>query len=151
MPETYPRTKILGLNLHPVGVAQVHAFIEETVRSGKKASILNLNIHCVCLAQREKWLADFINQAALVFCDGDGVRWGLKILGRPVPPKITYDRWIWQLAAFAQEKNLSLYLLGAKPGVALLAAARLKDRYPKLAIVGTHHGYFDHGGLEKNP
>ena len=35
-----------------------------------------------------------------------------------------------------------LFLLGAKPGVAELAAANLRDRYPGLILCGTHDGYF---------
>ena len=38
--------------------------------------------------------------------------------------------------------GLRLYLLGAKPGVAEAAAARLEAKYPGLTICGTHDGYF---------
>lgn len=144
----YQTVKILGLDLHQVTVEEVHAFIERTAKAGQKALVLNLNIHCVCLAQKEKWLAEMINRAELVFCDGDGVRWGLKILGRPVPPKITYDRWIWQLSEFASARGLSFYFLGGKPGIAAEAAERLKKRYPSLKILGQHHGHYDHSGQE---
>ena len=36
----------------------------------------------------------------------------------------------------------SVYLLGAKPGVAEQAAENLKNRFPGLVIAGTHDGYF---------
>ena len=36
----------------------------------------------------------------------------------------------------------SLYLLGAKPGVAEQAAENLKKQYPGLMVAGTHDGYF---------
>jgi N-acetylglucosaminyldiphosphoundecaprenol N-acetyl-beta-D-mannosaminyltransferase len=50
---------------------------------------------------------------------------------------------MWQLAQFAQAQGLSLFLLGAKPGVADQAAERLRQQFPDLRIVGRHHGYFD--------
>jgi N-acetylglucosaminyldiphosphoundecaprenol N-acetyl-beta-D-mannosaminyltransferase len=50
---------------------------------------------------------------------------------------------MWQLARFAQGRDHSLFLLGARPGVADKAAANLRERFPGLRIVGTHHGYFD--------
>lgn len=142
----YKTLKILGLNLHQVTMRDVHDYIEKTVRERRKALVLNLNIHCVCLALKEPWLPGFINGAELVFCDGDGVRWGLKLLGQPAPPKITYDRWIWQLAEFAVPRNISFYFLGGQPGIAKEASERLKSRYPSLKIVGEHHGHFDHQG-----
>lgn len=40
------------------------------------------------------------------------------------------------------ERGRSLYLLGAKPGVADMAAERLQKQYPGLKIAGTHDGYF---------
>ena len=39
-----------------------------------------------------------------------------------------------------------LFLLGAKPGVAELAAANLKDAHPGLIVCGTHDGYFREDG-----
>ena len=40
----------------------------------------------------------------------------------------------------------TLYLLGAKPGVAEEAARNLEKQYPGLQIVGTHDGYFQDDG-----
>ncbi len=152
MPEANPdrpeTLKVLGLQHHRVGVEEIHRFIGRTIRLGGKALILNLNIHCVNLALRNPWLKEFMNQAALVFCDGDGVRWGLKILGEDPPPKITYDRWIWQLAEFCSREGYRIFFLGAKPGTAAEAARPLQARFPKLQIAGTHHGYFEKTGAE---
>ena len=43
-------------------------------------------------------------------------------------------------------EGLSLYLLGAKPGVAEQAAEKLSAQYPGLKIAGTHDGYFKEDG-----
>jgi N-acetylglucosaminyldiphosphoundecaprenol N-acetyl-beta-D-mannosaminyltransferase len=139
---------ILGISLHPVDVADVHQFIDEVILRGQKALVLNLNINCVVLSLKYSWLHDFINYAQLVFCDGDGVRWGLKVLGLKPPPKITYDRWIWQLAEYAESRDHSFYFLGGKSGVAEDAGRRLRSKYPKLRLIGYHHGYFEKTGLK---
>jgi len=68
---------------------------------------------------------------------------GARILGHHIPERITYADWMWQLAEFSANQGFSLFLLGAEPGVAELAAARLLERYPNLAIAGVHHGYFE--------
>ncbi len=138
--------QVLGLRIHRAGVEEVHSFIRRTLREGKKALVLNLNIHAVHLALKNPWLKEFINQAPLVFCDGDGVRWGLRILGQEPPVKITYDRWVWQLAELCSQEGYRLFFLGSKPGVAGEAARRLQSRFPALQIAGTHHGYFEKNG-----
>ncbi len=70
-------------------------------------------------------------------------------LGHAMPPRITYADWMWQLADFAEQRGDSMFFLGAKPGVADLAAARLQEHHPKLRIVGTQHGYFDQDGRQR--
>jgi N-acetylglucosaminyldiphosphoundecaprenol N-acetyl-beta-D-mannosaminyltransferase len=138
-----PEIQILGINVHPMTVEDLHARIEATIREDSHALVLNVNVHCLNLAYREPWLRQFQNRAPLVFCDGAGVRLGARILGHRIPQRITYADWMWQLAKFAERRGFTLFFLGARPGVADKAAARLKERFPDLRVLGTHHGYFD--------
>lgn len=140
--------RLLGLPFHAVGVEEVCAFIEGVISRNEKAVALNLNIHCVNLALKYPWLHEFIRGAQLVFCDGDGVRWGLRLLGYSPPPKITYNKWLWQLCEFCEKQQYRIFFLGAKPGVAEEAALRLKEHYPRLQVAGTYHGYFKKEGEE---
>jgi N-acetylglucosaminyldiphosphoundecaprenol N-acetyl-beta-D-mannosaminyltransferase len=145
-PKRPPDMELLGLPVHRVGVQEVLAFIEDTVSKNQKAIGLNLNIFCVNLSLKHTWLHEFIQSAHLVFCDGDGVRLGLKLSGYAPPPKITYNEWLWQLSAFCAEKKYRLYLLGGRPGVAEEAARNLTARYPTLNVVGIQHGFFNKHG-----
>jgi N-acetylglucosaminyldiphosphoundecaprenol N-acetyl-beta-D-mannosaminyltransferase len=45
---------------------------------------------------------------------------------------------------------MTMFFLGSRPGVAEQAVAIMTKRYPRLAIVGWHHGYFDKTGAESN-
>jgi N-acetylglucosaminyldiphosphoundecaprenol N-acetyl-beta-D-mannosaminyltransferase len=139
---------VLGVRLNPVTSDGVHRHIERVIDSKQKSLILNLNVHCVNLCLKHEWLKDFINQAHLVFCDGDGIRWAARLLGYTPPPKITYDRWIWQLAELADKRRYRLFFLGGKPGVAKEAAENLRQRFPTLQIAGTNHGYIQMQGDE---
>ncbi len=138
----------MGLPVDCVSVEDIHAFMQDVISKKAKALVLNVNIHCVVLALKNPWLFEFLKKAELIFCDGDGVRWGLQLLGRQPPPKVTYDRWIWQLAEWCEGRGYRLFFLGAKPGVAREAAERLKARYPGLQIAGAEHGHFRHEGPE---
>ena len=134
---------ILGVNVDPLSVAELHARILSIVREGGHALTLHVNIYGLNLCYRDSELRAFFNAAPVVFCDGAGVVLGARILGRHLPKRITYADWAWELMDFAERENLSLFFLGARPGVARKAAARLKGRYPNLKIAGIHHGYFD--------
>jgi N-acetylglucosaminyldiphosphoundecaprenol N-acetyl-beta-D-mannosaminyltransferase len=137
------RVNVLGVEVDPVTVAELHERILGFVREGVHALVLHANVHGLNLCYSEPGLRSFFNAASLVFCDGAGVMLAARLLGAYIPERITYADWMWQLADFAERENLSLFLLGARPGVAERAAARLEGRYPNLKIAGVHHGYFD--------
>ena len=83
-----------------------------------------------------------VNGADLVIPDGIGVIYGAKILGTPLKQKIPGIEFASALMERMAAEGKSLYLLGAKPGVAELAAEKLRAAYSGLVIAGTHDGYF---------
>ena len=64
------------------------------------------------------------------------------MLGTPLKEKTPGIEFAAGLMGKMAETGKSLYLLGAKPGVAEAAAERLQAQYPGLKIAGTHDGYF---------
>jgi N-acetylglucosaminyldiphosphoundecaprenol N-acetyl-beta-D-mannosaminyltransferase len=138
------RIEVLGVGVDPITVDELHAEIARLVRDGRLGLVLNVNAHCLNLCHEDRALRDALNGADVVFCDGAGVMLAARMLGGRIPERITFAAWIWQLADFAAAEGFSLYLLGARPGVAQEAARRLRERYPDLRIVGARHGYFDH-------
>jgi N-acetylglucosaminyldiphosphoundecaprenol N-acetyl-beta-D-mannosaminyltransferase len=141
---------ILGVEVSALTRRELHEHIATAVREGDRSLVLNVNAHGLNLAYRQAWLRDLLNRADLVFPDGYGVILAARILGRALPERITYADWMWQLAEFCHSRDLSLYLLGARPGVAEAAADQLVGRWPGLVVSGTQHGYFDkrHGSDE---
>jgi N-acetylglucosaminyldiphosphoundecaprenol N-acetyl-beta-D-mannosaminyltransferase len=126
-----------------LSVKSLNERLFQFVRDQDHHLILNVNAYCLNLTFQHPWLRDFLNSAELVFCDGAGILIGAQILGFPAPIRITYADWIWQLAEFAEQRGLSFFFLGARPGIAEKAADYLKERFPDLHVVGTHHGFFD--------
>ncbi|MCA1739969.1 MAG: WecB/TagA/CpsF family glycosyltransferase [Actinobacteria bacterium] len=137
------RAEILGVGVDSISADGLRAEILRMVRGGEHALVLHVNVHGLNLAYRRPWLHRLFNSASVVFCDGYGVVLAAKILGHTGLQRFTYADEMWRLAEFAEAKGLSLFFLGARPGVAEKAAARLKEKTPSLRIVGVHHGYFD--------
>jgi N-acetylglucosaminyldiphosphoundecaprenol N-acetyl-beta-D-mannosaminyltransferase len=94
----------------------------------------------VCRENPEAMTA--VNGADLVLPDGIGVIKGAAMLGTPLKEKTPGIEFAAHLMGKMAEEGMSLYLLGAKPGVAELAAERLQKDHPGLKIAGTHDGYF---------
>lgn len=142
------RMDLMGIPVSVLdGTEELHGVIRRMIAENRKGVVYNLNIHAVNLAMKYPWFKEFIRQARLVFCDGDGVRWGLRLLGYKPPVKIATTRWIWELAQFCEQEGFRLFLLGASPDILEQALQRLKSRYPRIQIAG-HHGYFCKEGKE---
>ena len=83
-----------------------------------------------------------VNDADLVLPDGIGVIKGAAMLGTPLKEKTPGIEFAGHLMEKMAEEGKTLFLLGAKPGIAEKAAERLQAQYPGLRIAGTHDGYF---------
>ncbi|SFP10556.1 N-acetylglucosaminyldiphosphoundecaprenol N-acetyl-beta-D-mannosaminyltransferase [Oscillibacter sp. PC13] len=94
----------------------------------------------VCLENGEAKAA--VNGADLVLPDGVGIIKGAAMLGTPLKERTPGIEFAAHLMGRMARTGKSLYLLGAKPGVAEQAAENLKKQYPGLMVAGTHDGYF---------
>jgi N-acetylglucosaminyldiphosphoundecaprenol N-acetyl-beta-D-mannosaminyltransferase len=110
---------------------------------GRTRRVMYVNAHVVNQSRSTPGLGEALRRADLVYCDGYGVRLAARVLGRPVPHRMTGADWIWDLAVLCEAAGQSLYLLGSEPPIAREAAARLRRAHPRLDVVGSHHGYFD--------
>ena len=83
-----------------------------------------------------------VRGADLVLADGIGVVYGAKLLGTPLKGRVPGIEFAQDMLECLNEKKGRLFLLGAKPGVAEEAGARILDRYPDILLCGTQDGYF---------
>ena len=87
-----------------------------------------------------------VNGADLVLPDGIGIIKGAAMLGTPLKEKTPGIEFAAHMMERMAGEGMSLYLLGAKPGIAEQAAENLSAQYPGLKIAGTHDGYFKEDG-----
>ena len=110
--------------------------------SKNAAYLVTPNPEIVMLCRESTSLLDAVNKAAMVLPDGIGIIKGAIILGTPMKEKIPGIEFAEELFALMSKRRMSVFLLGAKPGVAEEAAKHLKERFTGLEIVGTNDGYF---------
>jgi N-acetylglucosaminyldiphosphoundecaprenol N-acetyl-beta-D-mannosaminyltransferase len=145
-----PQLSILGIKVNPITTEQLNREIVRFVREGRKEMVLNVNVNAFNQAAVHPFMAALLNRAGIVFCDGYGVVLAGRILGATIPERITYADWMWSLASICELEGLRLYFLGARPGIAEQAAAKLRRACPALEIVGIRDGYFDKTGVEND-
>jgi len=109
-----------------------------------------LNVHALNLACVNPRFRNILNNAAVTYCDGEGVRIGARLLGSRLPQRTVLTYWIWDLCALFQEHAVSVYFLGGTDEVVAGAVGLIKERFPRLEIKGSHHGYFRKSGPESD-
>jgi N-acetylglucosaminyldiphosphoundecaprenol N-acetyl-beta-D-mannosaminyltransferase len=137
---------VLGVRVDRLSQQQTLTTIDRLITSYRQnpslscQQIVTVNPEFVMEAQRNVAFRQYINQAAIVVPDGTGVVWATRYLRVPVPERVTGIDLLPELARLCTQKGYRLYLLGAAPGVAELAAARLQELVPGLLIAGTYAG-----------
>jgi N-acetylglucosaminyldiphosphoundecaprenol N-acetyl-beta-D-mannosaminyltransferase len=134
---------LLGIHIDDLPVETLVKQITEYAYQRQKVIVANVNIHAMNLAYEQSDFHDFLNGCELVFCDGVGVKLGARLLGQNIQYRYTPPDWVPLLCQACVRKNLSMYFLGAKAGIAQQAADKLQALIPGLKIVGTSHGHFD--------
>ena len=133
---------ILGVGVARMGMSQVLDWIRMMIDQGRPRHIVTANAEIIYKAYREPDFGRLLGNADLVTPDGSGVVWAARILGRPVPERVTGIDLITRLFASAEEKGWKIYFLGAKPEVVEKAVLNTLGKFPRLQVCGYHHGYF---------
>lgn len=136
------RIDVLDVGFDSLTMDEAVARGMELMAEKKAAYVVTPNPEIVMLAHGDADLSEALRRAALVLPDGIGIIKGAHILGTPLKEKIPGIDFAQRLFAKMAAGGQTLFLLGAKPGVAELAAAELKDRFPGLTVCGTNDGYF---------
>ena len=140
--EEKARVDILGVGFDPVTPREALERVKAMLDSGQGGYVVTPNPEIVYAARQDPALRELLAGASLVVADGIGVIHAARILKKPLPGRVPGIELGEAMMAYLAETGRSLYLLGAKPGIADRAAAALTARYPGLRIAGTHDGYY---------
>ena len=133
---------IMGLQFDNVTMDEAAARAEQILAGDRTCYAVTPNAEIAYEALHDEKLRALINGADLVLPDGAGVVLASKLLKTPLKQKVAGFDFAMRLLPYLTETGKRLYLLGSKPGIAELAAEKLRQRYPALCICGTADGYF---------
>lgn len=141
-------SEILGVRFYAFNQEDVKKEINESLKQGKQTRIFTPNPDILLKAQKNDALRKALNDGALLLPDGIGIILASRLLGTPLPQRITGIDMGEFIISEAERMGLRLFLLGGERGVAGKAAHKLTKKYPRLNICGTHHGFFAKSGTE---
>ena len=132
----------MGVGFDSLTMDEAVARARDLMAERRAAYVVTPNPEIVMLCREDAAAMQAVQNADLVLADGIGVIYGAKILGTPLRTKLPGIDFAAALMTQMGREGKSVFLLGAKPGVADAAGEKMRERFPGLVIAGTNDGYF---------
>lgn len=134
--DTQPRAvALVGTEIHAVtreeAVAQVRALVRRP-----PAMVVTPNVDHAVLLQDDAAFRRAYDAAALRLCDGAPLLALSRIVGRPLPGRVTGADLMGDVCELAAQEGLRVFVAGGAPDVLRQGMANLRQRYPGLVISG---------------
>ena len=127
--------RIGQLEIDSVTFAQALARIAELVDGRNGGAVFTPNVDHVVKAEHHPDFRRAYSRADLCLADGMPLVWASRLLGSPLPEKVSGSDLMLPLMRLAAERQWRVYLLGGRPGVAQEAREKL-TRELDVTIVG---------------
>ena len=145
------RVQLFGIEIDPIGMQQAVARLQEWIHEPQSICrfVVTPNVDHVVMLQQSEPLRNAYAAADMITADGMPVVVASRLLGHPLPERVTGADLVPALFASADSaRPLRVFLLGAAAGVADRAARRIETQWPNVSIVGTCSPPL---GFEKDP
>lgn len=135
------KTDILGVAFDALTLDEAEERADALLRARKGGYIVTANPEIVLHSREDAAYAAAVNGADLVLADGVGDLYAARILRTPLPERVAGSDITPRLLSRLAKRGGSVFLYGARPGVAERAGEALQSAYPGLRIAGTENGY----------
>ncbi|MGB9678805.1 MAG: WecB/TagA/CpsF family glycosyltransferase [Thermoanaerobacteraceae bacterium] len=140
------KVNILGVPINKISMVNAVQVLNSFLNEDKFHFVATPNAEFVMIAQKDEEYMKILNTTDLNVPDGIGIVFASKVFKEPIKERVAgFDLMIEFIKSIDQKNTNSpnIYLLGAAPGVAEEAKAKLEKQYPAVNIVGVHDGYFN--------
>ena len=140
------RVNVLGVDIDNLTLNEAVDKALSLISEHRCAYMVTPNPEIVMAAWDDPKVSKAIENADLVIPDGVGVMQAARILGTPLREHMPGIDAATEIIKRLASRGGSVFLYGARPGVAEKAAERMKQRFPGLVICGTNDGYGNDDG-----
>jgi N-acetylglucosaminyldiphosphoundecaprenol N-acetyl-beta-D-mannosaminyltransferase len=139
------RTGFYHLHIDNLNSWETLNICDQYLQSTRNHTLFFINAHCFNISLKDKTYEKALLESDLVLNDGIGIRIAAKLKGIQLKRNMNGTDFIPKLINYADCKDKSFYLLGARPNIIEMAYKRLLTKYPDIKIAGYSDGYFNDG------
>src|SRR5262249_39681403 len=132
--EVRPRIDLGGTLVDRVDRESAVKHISAFLFSGRPNQVVTVNLDFLSIADKDVRFRALINSSDLAVADGMPLVWLSRVRGEPLTERVTGVELVDDSCRIAAQTGHGVFLLGAAPGVAEIAAERLRQRHPGLRI-----------------
>ncbi|MFI4875735.1 MAG: WecB/TagA/CpsF family glycosyltransferase [Blastopirellula sp. JB062] len=135
------RVKLFGVEIDAIRMTDAVGGIWRQIETPNAPAqyVVTPNVDHAVLLQGNPQLQAAYQKAHWVLADGWPVVWASRLLRRPLPERVTGSDLVPAMfSAATPDKGLSVFLLGAAPGVAQRAAAQIEQKWPHVTVSGVY-------------
>jgi len=136
------KVKLFNIEIDALSMRQTLDIVEDAVANDKHIHHTVVNAGKIVLMQEDKELEKSVNEADLINADGQAVVWASKMLGSPLPERVSGIDLMEKLVKRSFEKGYRCYFLGAEEDVVSNLITLYKKKYSNNVIAGYRNGYF---------
>lgn len=140
-PMTPQRTEVLGIPVDAVDMDSALATIRGMLGGTTNNLVFAVNPEKIMAAQENPELRRALEGASLLIPDGIGAVFAARLLHGIRMRRVPGSDLMPNICRLAADTGHSVFLFGAKPGVADEAVGILRQRFPALEVAGTQDGY----------
>lgn len=138
--------RLFDVPIHAMRMEEVIALAEQRIDARQPLLIGVVNAAKMVNMRRDELLRRSVLDAHLILADGMAVVWACRMLGTPLPERVTGIDLMEHLLSLSHRRKFRVYCLGATQEVLDATVGRIGREYPNAIVAGSHHGYFGPDG-----
>jgi N-acetylglucosaminyldiphosphoundecaprenol N-acetyl-beta-D-mannosaminyltransferase len=133
-----PRFNVLGVGVHALNLESATAVLLNAAAEKSRRYVCCCDAHSISCARRSASHRHVLNRAFLATPDGMLLVWLGRLAGHREVGRVYGPDLLDAVCAATAGTGHTHFFYGGAPGVATALAERMIERYPSLAIVGSH-------------
>ena len=132
------RVPFMGIYIDNMDANEIAEHVFECVEKRTPVQVVGVNVDQIVTVNKNATSMRIFLDAEIVFIDGKPIKWMCNLLGRYVKARITGPDLMEFICKKGAPRGLTIFLLGAGPGVADKCGKILEEKYPGIHAVGSY-------------
>lgn len=132
------RIRFLNTYIDNLTAAEAKAVVDRYIREDGSRYVVTPNTDIIVKMQNDSKLKDICENADLILTDGQVVVKLSRWLKNPIKERVCMTDFVWDVCSLADENGYGIFFFGGREHVLKKAVTNIRDRYPKLRIVGSY-------------